>query len=296
MSNRYKWTLEKVKKRLKDGYGRGFGADYKPFLTVMDVPSSTTVSRLLSMKTQRTHHYFSFLEVSFHYILEHSQKVMDIREQFPLPLEETLEIAQQQGIAHPGLYRKFDVAFVMTTDFFIDCFDGGRTTVIARAIKPSNYKHNKRVCEKLKLEQIYWNNRGIDWGVITEDNIPSALVKNLEWIHSSGLYWNFNNLTKSDILTVKDYLNRYIIEQCPISTAGKEIDTRLKLIPGSTMTVFRFLLANHVYKADLFTLFDLNQPMNVTQTNISIESVVNNYERDFGQYHNLLAQRQKRSV
>jgi ABC-type multidrug transport system fused ATPase/permease subunit len=67
------------------------------------VASQGLASRIKGWKTGRVHHLLSELETSYFYLLEWSLSVLDIREQFPLlPLEETLAIADQCGIAHPN--------------------------------------------------------------------------------------------------------------------------------------------------------------------------------------------------
>jgi len=85
---------------LKDGRGSGSGAEYSPWLTVRDVPSKGRVHRVQGHLTPRTHHLLSALELSTFLLLEWNPLVTDIREQYPLNVEETLEIAKELGIRH----------------------------------------------------------------------------------------------------------------------------------------------------------------------------------------------------
>src|SRR4051794_29504805 len=108
-----------VEKRLKEGFGRGHGKDYKSWLLVQSFSSLGYANRELGWKTGREHHLMSDLELDFFFILEWSTRVVDIREQFPLlPVEETVAIAQALGIRHP-MDMRTKKPIVLTTDFLI---------------------------------------------------------------------------------------------------------------------------------------------------------------------------------
>jgi hypothetical protein len=71
----------KVQKWLKEGRGSGQGRDYKPWLTVRDVPSNGRSHRIFGHKSQRIHHFLSDLELAVFFVLEWHQDTEDIREQ-----------------------------------------------------------------------------------------------------------------------------------------------------------------------------------------------------------------------
>jgi len=100
--------------KLKQGRGQGHGKDYCPFLTVRDLGSMGLSHRYKGWKTDRVHHLLSNNEKRYFFCLEWSPFVVDIREQFPLPLAETLEIALRLGIKHPT-HPKTKEYVVMTT-------------------------------------------------------------------------------------------------------------------------------------------------------------------------------------
>jgi hypothetical protein len=49
---------DKYEKWIKEGYGQGIGMDYKPWLTIQDVPSKGRVTRLHGIKIDRQHDVF----------------------------------------------------------------------------------------------------------------------------------------------------------------------------------------------------------------------------------------------
>jgi hypothetical protein len=65
---------------IKDGRGPGRGSDYKPWLTVRDVPSKGRSHRVFGHKSQRTHHLFSDLELAVFLFLEWLPRSTSARE------------------------------------------------------------------------------------------------------------------------------------------------------------------------------------------------------------------------
>ena len=106
-----------IAKRIKEGRGQGSGANYKPWLRIHEVPSQGLSHRIYSFKTKRTHHLLSNLELGVFLTLDWMDHVQDIREQYPLLRDETIEIASTNGIKHPNIRG---INQVMTSDFLID--------------------------------------------------------------------------------------------------------------------------------------------------------------------------------
>ena len=106
------FTQEQISKRIKSGRGQGIGKDYQPWLTIQDVSS-----RGVSHKTQTVHHLLSNLELYVFLILDWSSSVKDIREQFPLNIDDTKEICLEHGLRHPSIQGSDQV---MSSDFLID--------------------------------------------------------------------------------------------------------------------------------------------------------------------------------
>src|SRR5580765_4509072 len=88
-------------RRLREGRGRGRGSNYQPWLMIHDVASQGLANRVKSPLHGRTCHLLSQLETDWFYAFHALSGLKDIREQFPLELEETIEIAGQMDIVHP---------------------------------------------------------------------------------------------------------------------------------------------------------------------------------------------------
>ena len=90
------WTQAKFEQYLKSGRGQGTGSNYKPWLTAQDFPTKGRLTRAPGWKSGRLHHMFSDHETRYFFLLEWSDFVVDIREQFPL-----IDVAVARRIAQP---------------------------------------------------------------------------------------------------------------------------------------------------------------------------------------------------
>lgn len=185
-------TQADVDRCVAEGHGSGEREAYKPWLRVQDVPSRGRSRKVAGIKVDRTYHVISDIEYRYLNILEFSEEVVDIREQFPLlPNESARAIAEGLGIAYPRFVGT-TVPFVMTTDFVLTVRDtGGSTRLAARTVKPDlesiDPKSIKRMLEKLELERAIWASQGVvDWALVTPEPMGTILPKNLEFIRGGA--------------------------------------------------------------------------------------------------------------
>ena len=171
------WDYQHYLRYLKEGRGQGTGKSYKPWILIHDFPSRGISARIPGRTTGRIHHLLSRNEEFYFYILDADPDVLDIREQFPLRLSETMEIARRLNIRHPW---KNNFPFVMTTDFLITKSDG----LHARTVKQSDELDNPRVIEKFSIEHAYWSSKDVDWKIVTERQINRDKALNLQWLCS----------------------------------------------------------------------------------------------------------------
>lgn len=254
-------TSDTVDRRVKEGGGIGRGVDYKPWLLVQDVPSQGLASRVKGVKTGRVHHLLSQLEHRCFLILDWSERVTDIREQYPLlPLEETFALAESLGIKHPR-DPKTQNPIVLTSDFLITVKQGDTLAEQVLSIKPSNDLSNSRVLEKLELERQYWEKRKVPWHIVTEQDLPATLVKNLEWLYPYRFSNVLSPLTDSEIYRVRRGLEQELLRCEPLSTTANAVDDRLGLEPGTSLSVTRYLLATRTWRVNLLDPIHLVEPL-----------------------------------
>jgi len=241
-------------RRSKEGRGIGTGADYLPYLFIHDVPSIGLASRVWGWKANRVHHLLSRLELKFFYTLEWGLDVLDIREQFPLNLDETLAIADQLGVRHPRDPKTKDYV-VMTSDFVITVRKDFVSEEQIRTVKHKKDLEDARVKEKLEIERVYWQEiRELSWEIVTEEHVDANVAGNVEWLHCHRDVESLTPLTAEDTKHVEALLTPRVAQGgFRLRDLTNECDARLRFAPGSSLDVVRHLLANRRWEVDMRT-------------------------------------------
>jgi hypothetical protein len=254
---RYSFDENKLARFLKEGRGQGTGGSYKPWLTIQDVPSIGRTARPTGWKTGRLHHLLSNVEAATFYLLDWDDHVLDIREQFPLDREKTRQIALEMGVAHPAdIETKVDI--VMTTDFLVDIHNSLGRKSLAIAVKKSTDLDDGRTVEKLEIERRYWLALGIEWAIVTEQDMNKDRVANIRWVHEmrslDGLavphpeYWQdrcrvlLGSLGQCATMTIKQFL--------------RWLENNQGFASGEGLTAIRHLIATKVLLIDMDCPFD----------------------------------------
>lgn len=183
--SKLKWSEEKIRQFQREGRGKGTLADYRPWIAVSDFSSSGKSRRVFSHKTGRVHHLLSDVEYQLFLLLEFSEQVLDIREQFPLPREETLSIAADKHIKHP-IYPGTKVHTVLTTDFLVTVNRTGIKSLEAYSCKRDDGVDSMRDLEKLEIERSFFDGMGAPFNLVFHSALPHARIRNLEWIRGAA--------------------------------------------------------------------------------------------------------------
>lgn len=241
---RREWTQAKFERYMKEGRGRGSGKEYKPWITIQDFPSRGRSSRTPSWKTNRVHHFLSDHEKRLFYLFEWSNSVVDIREQFPLDeIDLAMSIATEMGIKYP-VDPQSSTPYVLTTDFMLTVNQNGNQLQIARTVKQSTELEKKRVTEKLELERRYYAAKGIDWGIVTEKEIPRLLAENVEWIHSAYRLEANPEMDVAELADLTKILKSRLQESdATINKVTTDLDRERNIQSGTSLYLFKHLIA-----------------------------------------------------
>lgn len=261
------WNENKFNKYLKEGRGQGTGQDYKPWITIQDFPSKGRSSRTPGWKSQRVHHFFSDNELRYFYLLEWSDNVVDIREQFPLlDTDDAISIAENMGVKYPR-DPESHCPFTLTTDFMITLNVEGKEIQVARSVKPSLELDKKRVLEKLEIERRYWTARNIDWGIVTEREIPIALAKNIEWIYTAYRLNPAEEMDGNELAALSSILKHKLQQRNEISIRQitSSLDKEMNLEIGTSLFVFRHLVARKELIMNMEQKIDVSKPASIIE-------------------------------
>lgn len=256
MARYAKWSEKRISQLQNEGHGQGTGANYKPWIKVWDFSSSGDSYRISSQLTNRTHHFVSTIERDFFLLLEFAPDVIDVREQFPLPREDTQSIAASLGIKHP-VYDNTTVPAVMTTDFVVTRQRNGKTWFEAYDCKPSSEASDARSIEKLEIQRRLFDSDGIAHRIVFDTKLPKARCANLFWIQNAlfaegevepypGYFAEHCQRLLHDIQNAKPQLS--LTEYC------NQYDIRTSAHTGTGLRVARMLIKQRQL------LTDLNQP------------------------------------
>jgi hypothetical protein len=245
MSDENKVLNKQDTKRLAEKRGTGSGKDYVPFIKVGEFSSSGESIRVKSRVAKRIHHFHSGIEFSAFMIFEWFHNTLDIREQFPIPLTDSLLIAKELGIKHPQ--NKGELSIV-STDLVIDFISGKG---LAIAAKPAEELKKIRVIEKLQIEKTFWEAKGISWKVFTEKDISNDVKENITWLRpimDLDLKQNAN-VEVDDLFNfekrIRNYNNTKLTKLC-----GR-LDDEYGLEPGHHITIMRYGISNRIFEISL---------------------------------------------
>lgn len=239
-------TQAQINRRIKEGRGQGHGSEYKPFIYTWEVSSLGRSHRLLGRKAQRLHHLLSDLELAICLALDWSPHVLDIREQFPMRVEDTTRIAAEQGFRQ-AIFR--GAPQVLTSDFLVD-LKHSKHPVIAIQAKYSADLQRPETIERLELERRYWNEKNIPWFIVTEREINKAAFNNIQWLYPAQIEEDVSQ----DELEHFERMFIYEFERDPsrkITSIAQSIDISSELEPGQALYWLRQLLANHYFLFDI---------------------------------------------
>lgn len=250
------WDSNKKARFLREGRGNidDEGKDYKPWITVQDFSSLGLSTRLTGIKTEgRMHTYFSDLQRYYHYLLEFDDEVIDIREHFPLlDLDETLidlKVAKEKKFIGNGVAEPY----VLTTTFLVTTIDSyGQKRLMARTVKSSSEAKKDRSLKRLAIEQQYWNQKSINWGIVTEKEINKAKARNIEWILTAHKISDLFNLDEENEGFLLDQLaSSFEDTGSPLGEFLEVFDYEYGLPDGCAVVLFKNLLFTKSIRVDL---------------------------------------------
>jgi hypothetical protein len=189
-------------------------------------------------------------ELAYFYMLDWSDSVTDIREQYPLSdLDCAVKVAEQAGIRYPT-DKLSGYPFVLTCDFMISTMDGAK----ARTIKMTSELSNARTLEKLEIERRYWMAQSVDWKIITEREIPFQKARNIEWLYTAQGF-----CISSEFAQALDKLKQLLLSgKHSVFEAVQTVEGEYLLAPGTGLQLFKQLALDKAVTVNLSEPLNLN--------------------------------------
>lgn len=172
-------------------------------------------------------------------------------------MEETIVIADELGIKHPT-DPKTGEPIVVTTDFLLTINNGQGVFEVAHTIKMKDELLKERILEKFEIEREYWRRKEIDWGIVTEKEIPKTMARNISYIHDYYDIRDYDVFREMNAQYIEDLsislMQRLLDTNESIRKITNEFDTDTHLPFGSGVTLFYHLLAQKIIIRKLCSL------------------------------------------
>lgn len=124
----------------------------------------------------------------YYYALRWDDAVLDIREQFPLNIEETKRIARDMGIRHPPCTMTTDLLVTKDNSYIAYSVKSSRRdTDYTLSDSAEEQRTIQRTAEKLAIEKSYWLKRGIEWKLVFKEDLNPIYIDN---IRRAVVYYN----------------------------------------------------------------------------------------------------------
>ncbi len=158
---------------------------YEPFWRTDDVPSSGVKTKISHFKTKyRIVHLLSQNELWMYLHLVRNPLVLEIYEQYAVPLDFSLAIANELEVKHP-VYSDSQVPIVQTIDFVVDMLnpETGEIYKAAFPVKQPEDALRPRTMEKMALQEAYCELEHMEYELVTSEVLRTVCSENLEALY-----------------------------------------------------------------------------------------------------------------
>lgn len=268
--SKYRFSKETHARRLKEGRGQGDGPLYQPYIYVQDLSSRGQSNRDFGSTTRRQHDLFSKLEHRVYLVFDES-KLYDIKEQYPHPLEISVEIARQCGIRHPTARWTKELVPV-TTDLLLTVPLPVGSKRVGRAVKYCRDFTNWRVIEKLELERRCCQLANIEWGIITEKDVDFVFVQNLLRVYKVRHITSLYPLSPHKVAVgSKALTNAVLAGGFPLCDIALSCDQLLGFPRGTCLRLARYLIASRQWRVNLSAPIVTTMPLRLLHVSLSAD-------------------------
>jgi hypothetical protein len=222
-------------------------------------------------KQKRKVHLLSDGERRAYKILMWRPETIQIDEQVPLDLNETLAIAEELGYIHPRNWET-NTAHVMSSDLVAHTvdFSTGEVTKSTYSFKYSDQiwmidddghqqEKHYRVWQKLHIEQVYSERHVGEYAVITEQDATKELAWNIDWFTTEANAVVSDNDKLEFVEIFQDFWvgNPFSSLKKHIVNTGKVMSLDFK----RSQTIFKHVALHGILKIDLSQKLFLCRPL-----------------------------------
>lgn len=152
---------------------------------------------------------------------------------------------------------------MMTSDFLITLKSKEEYIEVVRTIKQKDDLLKRGINEKFEIERVYWQRKGLDWGIVTEQEIDKITAHNISFVHGYKNLENIDSFLEIPNLEIKEliyeYLRRIVDDRRSMGEICSELDKDMHLEKGSGLSIFRYLVINKIIDINITEKIDVNK-------------------------------------
>ncbi len=197
-------------------------------------------------------------EYYLYHPLDMLSRYRNLREGFALPLPLTKAIATAEEIKHPfNRFAREDA--VMSVDFLCSTHEGGW---LAIDYKPSAHMIRKRVRQKLRITELAFAEVGIEHVVVTDTDLPTVLIRNLEFLHPFALKVSPPPLPTAQLSVAAAHMKDLLQDgKLTVYDAAVLCDRELRCGTGRLVRTALWSIARNIWSVNLDVLVDPDHPI-----------------------------------
>ncbi len=117
--------------------------------------------------------------------------------------------------------------------------------------------------EKFEIERVYWERKGIDLGIVTEQEIDKTIAHNISYVQNYRDISNldcFSNIEKHELKDlIYEFIKRVVDDERTMRSICTQFDSDMSLEKGSSLSIFRYLVINKIIEIDITQKIDVNK-------------------------------------
>jgi len=117
--------------------------------------------------------------------------------------------------------------------------------------------------EKFEIERVYWERKGIDLGIVTEQEIDKTIAHNISYVQNYRDISNldcFSNIEKHELEDlIYEFIKRVVDDERTMRSICTQFDSDMSLEKGSSLSIFRYLVINKIIEIDITQKIDVNK-------------------------------------
>jgi hypothetical protein len=212
--------------------------------------------------------------------MERLTNVVDLLDQYPLPIGETLSIASELNIVHPYAYRERHKhggrlpAKTMTTDLVLVL----RQTTGKQILAPFSFKYESslmgdsakkrsRTLQKLKLEKTFWERQGLALNIVTEKHFSQTESYNLKFLRQCYNHPELLDVTDDfkEIFVMQFERSQKEAPDATLRQILEKLAQDLNISVHHSQTLFQSAVYEYALPADIHTPIELYRPLTMRE-------------------------------